>query len=81
LVRAERRDQRACELANMLTVAALVTTAALAREESRGTHFRSDFPARDDERFCRRLYLERAEDGLIRCELGAALLASDRLQT
>lgn len=36
------------ELQNLLTVARLMIDAALEREESRGTHFRSDFPARDD---------------------------------
>lgn len=32
------------ELRNLLTVARLVTRAALARQESRGSHYRSDFP-------------------------------------
>jgi len=32
------------ELGNMLTVALLMVKAALAREESRGGHYRSDFP-------------------------------------
>lgn len=36
---------------NFLTVATLVTRAALWREESRGGHYRTDFPARDDERW------------------------------
>jgi len=36
-------------LANMLTTAKLVTAAALARRESRGAHFRSDYPAPDPE--------------------------------
>ena len=36
------------ELQNLLTMARLMIDAAIAREESRGTHFRSDFPARDD---------------------------------
>lgn len=36
------------ELQNMLTVAFLVTAAAYGRTESRGTHYRSDFPQRDD---------------------------------
>jgi L-aspartate oxidase len=33
------------ELQNLLTIARLMVAAALEREESRGTHFRSDFPA------------------------------------
>ncbi len=34
--------------ANLLTVARLIARAALRRTESRGGHFREDFPARDD---------------------------------
>ncbi|HYY93642.1 MAG TPA: FAD-binding protein, partial [Pyrinomonadaceae bacterium] len=34
---------------NFLTVATIIARAALRREESRGAHFRVDFPARDDE--------------------------------
>ena len=33
---------------NLLTVARLIARAALRREESRGGHYREDFPARDD---------------------------------
>ena len=33
---------------NLLTVARLIARAALRREESRGGHFRADFPSRDD---------------------------------
>ena len=38
------RDRR---LLNMLTTAKLITAAALARKESRGAHFRSDYPQAD----------------------------------
>ena len=41
------RDAATVELANMVLVARHVTSAALHREESRGGHFRSDFPAPD----------------------------------
>jgi L-aspartate oxidase len=37
-------DPRSWELSNMLTIARLVAHAALTREESRGAHFRDDFP-------------------------------------
>jgi L-aspartate oxidase len=36
---------------NFVTLAKLVATAALWREESRGGHFRTDFPERDDKRW------------------------------
>ena len=41
-------DPTGWELQNMLCVARLMIHAALAREESRGCHFRADFPERDD---------------------------------
>jgi L-aspartate oxidase len=37
-------EPRAWELMNMLTVSHLATLCAMARQESRGVHFRSDFP-------------------------------------
>jgi succinate dehydrogenase / fumarate reductase flavoprotein subunit len=38
----------AIDLNNLLTVSELVTRAALERKESRGAHFRDDYPAKDD---------------------------------
>ncbi len=37
------------ELDNLLSVSMIITRAALDRRESRGAHFREDFPARKDE--------------------------------
>ncbi len=41
------------ELRNMLEVGEIVTAAALRRKESRGSHYREDFPMKDEERFGR----------------------------
>ena len=41
----------AVELAFLLEIAEVVTVAAIHRKESRGGHFREDFPDRDDENF------------------------------
>ena len=39
------------ELENMTRLAEIIATCALAREESRGSHYRRDFPNRDDEKW------------------------------
>ncbi len=78
LLKAPLPDRSRCELANMLTIAALVADAGLARAESRGTHFRDDYPQRDDAKFCRRIFLERTRDGLIRTEPGPVHPPTDR---
>ena len=39
------------ELRNLHTLGSLIARSALTREESRGSHYRSDFPYRDDEKF------------------------------
>ncbi|OFW71256.1 MAG: L-aspartate oxidase [Alphaproteobacteria bacterium RBG_16_64_48] len=54
----ETKDDR--RLANMLTTAKLITAAALERKESRGAHFRSDYPT-PDERLARRSFLTLAQ--------------------
>jgi L-aspartate oxidase len=42
-------DRESVELAGLLTCSRLVTEAALMREESRGAHFRRDFPSPREE--------------------------------
>jgi succinate dehydrogenase / fumarate reductase, flavoprotein subunit len=39
----------ALDLHNLLTISEIITRAALERKESRGAHFRDDFPAKDDQ--------------------------------
>jgi succinate dehydrogenase flavoprotein subunit len=41
----------AIELGHLLDLAEVITRSALMREESRGAHFREDFPDRDDKKF------------------------------
>jgi L-aspartate oxidase len=48
-------SQAGWELQNLLSVARLMVWGALQRQESRGVHYRSDFPQRDDARWQRHL--------------------------
>ncbi|MFI6344499.1 succinate dehydrogenase flavoprotein subunit [Streptomyces sp. NPDC050560] len=55
----------AVELGNLLDLAEVMAQSALARRESRGGHYREDFPNRDDAAFMRHTmaYREVADDG------------------
>ncbi len=55
----------AAELGNMLDVAEIIIAAALARRESRGCHYRTDFPQRDDVKWLRRSVATRSTRGPI----------------
>ena len=50
-VSAQPRQRAAAEARNLVAVAEAMATCALFREESRGGHFRTDFPEPDDARF------------------------------
>ena len=54
-------DAQGWELQNMLVLARVMIEAALLREESRGVHLRTDYPALDDNRWNRHLWFERSE--------------------
>jgi fumarate reductase flavoprotein subunit len=58
----------ALELAAMLDIAESIVHSALRREESRGAHQRTDFPARDDVRFLAHSMAYREADGGCRIE-------------
>jgi succinate dehydrogenase / fumarate reductase flavoprotein subunit len=51
------------ELGYVLDSAEATVDSALAREESRGGHFREDFPSRDDKKFLSHTLAYRGEDG------------------
>jgi len=48
--------QEATELGHMLEFSKFIVYGALIREESRGGHYREDFPTRDDEKFMKHTY-------------------------
>ncbi len=50
------------EIQNLLTLAKTVTVAARTRQESRGVHFRSDFPQTDDARWKRHTTFQRSQE-------------------
>ena len=52
------------ELGNMLKMAEIIATAALARNESRGGHYRTDYPKRDDQDFLKHSLVYQNEDGM-----------------
>jgi len=58
----------ALELANMLDISECILQAGMQREESRGAHQRTDFPARDDGEFLTHLLVHRNPDGTSRVE-------------
>jgi L-aspartate oxidase len=60
-------DQAAWELTNLLTVSTAMAQAAEVREETRGSHWRDDFPVRDDVRFAGH-FDARMSDGRISLE-------------
>jgi fumarate reductase flavoprotein subunit len=56
------------ELGCMLDVSMSIVHSALSREESRGAHQRTDFPARDDERYLAHSLIHHEPDGTGRVE-------------
>jgi succinate dehydrogenase / fumarate reductase flavoprotein subunit len=75
LIGLEDRGQRfntelmeAVELGFLLDVAEPVAAAALARDESRGGHYREDHPLRDDDHWLKHSLAYREADGTIRLE-------------
>jgi succinate dehydrogenase / fumarate reductase flavoprotein subunit len=58
----------AVELGFLLDIAEPVVNAALARDESRGAHYREDHPLRDDDHWMKHSLSYRQEDGSIKLE-------------
>jgi succinate dehydrogenase / fumarate reductase flavoprotein subunit len=72
----------AVELGNLLELAEVMAVSALARKESRGGHYREDYPNRDDVNFMRHTmaYREVAEDGSTSIRLDYKPVVTTRYQ-
>ncbi|HET7150112.1 MAG TPA: FAD-binding protein, partial [Candidatus Acidoferrum sp.] len=62
LPKPEKLGRSGHELSNLHTLGLLMARAALAREESRGSHYRSDFAFRNDEAFSKHSALKKGKD-------------------
>jgi succinate dehydrogenase / fumarate reductase flavoprotein subunit len=60
----------ALDLRNLLTVSEIVTRAALERKESRGAHFRDDYPAKDDKSGQFNIVVRKGANGLMQLTRG-----------
>ncbi|MGH9434618.1 MAG: fumarate reductase/succinate dehydrogenase flavoprotein subunit [Terriglobia bacterium] len=70
----------ACDLQNLLTVSEAVARAALERKESRGAHFRDDFPAKDEAFGKINLLIRRGGNGEMRVEPAPVLETPSELR-
>ena len=53
----------ALELESLLGLADVILASAIARKESRGAHFREDYPVRDDKNWLKHTLAQRTDDG------------------
>ncbi|GAB2598741.1 succinate dehydrogenase flavoprotein subunit [Streptomyces capparidis] len=72
----------AVELGNLLDLAEVLAVSALARKESRGGHYREDYPNRDDVNFMRHTmaYREEGADGTVSIRLDYKPVVQTRYQ-
>lgn len=68
------------ELKNMLDLVQCVTATALERQESRGSHYRNDFPGRDDQTWHRHSLCTLQENGDIRLDTGPVTMGKYSLE-
>jgi succinate dehydrogenase / fumarate reductase flavoprotein subunit len=66
--------QEALELGHMLEFSKFIVVGALNREESRGGHYREDFPERNDEKFLKHTFAYMDENRNITTEWGEVVL-------
>ena len=65
VVRSPRELWEAVELGNMLTVSRMVCRAALERRESRGAHYRKDYPEENDKEWLKTIVISRHDGDML----------------
>ena len=72
--------QEAMEFGHMLDYSKFIVECAIAREESRGAHFREDFDKRDDEKFLKHTMAYMDENGELTLDYMDVVLGKHKLQ-
>ena len=72
--------QEAIEFGHMLDYCTFIAQSALARKESRGAHFREDYPTRDDENFLQHTMGYMDKDGNVNLEYMNVVLGKHELK-
>ena len=72
--------QEAIEFGHMLDYSAFIVHSAIAREESRGAHYREDFTTRDDENFLKHTMAYMDTDGNIKLDYMSVTLGNHELK-
>jgi len=72
--------QEAIEFGHMLDYSMFIVESALARKESRGAHYREDFPTRDDENFLQHTMGYMDKDGNVKLEYMDVVLGKHELK-
>ncbi len=63
------RWEDALNLESLVTVSQMIVESALMRTESRGSHFREDYPREDNANWLKNIYLHRGDTGLMQLEV------------
>lgn len=72
--------QEAIEFGHMLDYCTFIVQSALSRKESRGAHYREDYPTRDDENFLQHTMGYMDKDGNVRLEYMDVVLGKHELR-
>jgi len=72
--------QEAIEFGHMLDYSLFIVESGIARNESRGAHYREDFQKRDDENFLKHTMAYMDEDGKITLDYMDVVLGKHKLQ-